>query len=84
MKSKFTIIVLIICLYALMACSDYDRSRKTLESAGFTDIVITGYEPFSCSDDDTYSTGFNAKNPKGVVVDGVVCCGVVKACTIRY
>ena len=81
MKLGFAIIT-ICCV--LISCYDDSRSRQALDNAGFTDIVITGYEPFGCGDDDTFSTGFKAKNSKGTDVEGIVCCGVVKACTIRY
>lgn len=31
-----------------------------------------------------FQTGFVAKNPAGKRVEGVVCCGVLKACTVRF
>ena len=69
----------------LISCSAPDMSRETLRKAGFTDIEITGWELWSCGKDDTWSTGFKAKNPQGLVVEGTVCCGmVVKDCTVRF
>lgn len=68
-----------------IGCTDSSSSRETLQKAGFTDITITGWSPFSCGEDDTYSTGFSAKNPNGQMVEGVVCCGmIVKSCTVRF
>ena len=47
-------------------------------------VKFTGYDAFSCSQDDTFHTGFVAKNPKGDTVKGTVCCGVLKSCTVRF
>jgi hypothetical protein len=68
----------------LLACSDEGRTIRTLQQSGFTEITTTGYEPFSCGRDDDFSTGFKAKNPSGAVVTGVVCCGLMKGCTVRF
>jgi len=68
----------------LLSCTAEDRSRQALEAQGFTQINMTGYSMFSCSDDDTFSTGFIATNPNGNRVTGTVCCGWVKDCTIRW
>ncbi len=69
----------------LAACTNSSEAKRTLSDAGYEDIKITGYSPLSCGEDDFSSTGFKAKNPKGKVVEGVVCCGmVVKSCTIRH
>ena len=40
-------------------------------------IEVTGYS-FSCGKDDLSSTGFRAKNNKGKVITGTVCCGLLK------
>ena len=69
----------------IAACSTSDRSSETLKKAGYSDIETTGWAPLTCSNDDTYSTGFVATNPAGDKVDGVVCCGLLtKNCTIRF
>ena len=74
----------VLLLPLLLSCTREDASRQTLESAGYSDIEMTGWSPLSCSDSDTFSTGFTAKNPKGDTVSGVVCCGWLKNCTIRF
>ena len=51
---------------------------------GFTEIEITGHKFFVCDEKDTFSTGFCAKNPRGVRVCGVVCSGWLKGGTIRF
>ena len=75
---------LIIAALFIAGCTDEGRSAETLRKAGFTEIQTTGYSLFACSDDDNFHTGFRAKNPQGVVVEGTVCCGVFKSCTIRF
>lgn len=81
----FVTMVALAALVALGACSDADETRRTLKSAGYSNIQTTGWSAFSCGKDDTYSTGFVATNPSGQRVEGVVCCGLVfKGCTIRF
>lgn len=79
------LILITAMLLALTACSSSNDARHALESAGYTDIQITGWSPFSCSEDDTFSTGFIAKNPAGQTVKGTVCSGLFfKGATIRF
>lgn len=65
------------------ACSTSESSRKTLDDAGYADIQITGWAPFGCGKD-FFSTGFRATNIRGKTVEGTVCCGLLKNCTIRH
>lgn len=84
---KKIVFILLLTLVGLTtpSCTDEDATKTALRKAGFTDVAVTGWKIFSCGEDDTYSTGFEAKNPNGDVVTGVVCCGlIVKACTIRF
>lgn len=76
---KFAFLFLI-----LVGCTADGDSVKTLQNYGFTDIHTTGYSPFACGDDDNFATGFTAKNPQGRQVSGTVCCGIMKACTVRF
>lgn len=62
---------------------DKTNSKRALESAGFTEIEFTGYKFLSCGED-IFRTGFKAKNVRSQQVNGVVCCGLFKNCTIRY
>lgn len=69
----------------LVGCTDESSTRRTLEDAGYSNISTTGYSWWSCGDDDTFATGFSAKNPAGKQVSGTVCCGwLTKGCTIRF
>jgi hypothetical protein len=62
-----------------------DEAQSTLEKAGFTEIVLKPeVEVWACGEGDKWGRSFEAANPHGVVVSGVVCCGRWKACTIRF
>jgi hypothetical protein len=75
--------VLACALYPVM-CSSPTRARETLEKSGFTHIETHGYGWFRCAESDLFSTNFTAKNPAGAEVEGVVCCGIFKSCTVRF
>jgi hypothetical protein len=64
---------------------DLERVTNALSSAGFTEVQLLGRaSPWSCSEDDVYRTKFKAQNPVGAEVEGVVCCGLAKGCTVRF
>jgi len=68
----------------LTGCTDSNVATKALKGAGYTDVKLTGYSWFACSKDDTYHTGFIAKGPTGIEVEGTVCSGLLfKNATIR-
>ena len=77
-------IILLIALITCTACTCEDSARSTLRAYGFTDIHFTGYSFFACGKDDFTATGFKAKNQQGQIVEGTVCCGVLKSCTVRF
>ena len=76
-------ITMLLCL-GLASCTDPGRSQDALQKSGYTDIEIGDYDFNACGKDDEYSTHFRAKNPQGRIVEGTVCCGVWKSCTIRF
>lgn len=72
-------------LLLLTGCTNESATVETLQKAGFRDIRTTGYAWLACGDDDTFATKFQARNPTGQLVNGVVCCGLIgKGCTIRW
>jgi hypothetical protein len=75
---------ILMCLLVCLACTDERASRDALQSAGFKEIHLTGYDFFRCAEGDTFATGFIAKNTNGQLVKGTVCCGWMKGCTIRF
>ena len=76
---------LIVCVIAALtvSCTDAPGARKALAGAGYTNIVIGGYDVWGCSKDDTYATKFTATGPSGASVRGVVCAGILTGATIR-
>jgi hypothetical protein len=60
-----------------------DATRSTLNAAGFKDIKVGGHAWFQCGND-TYSTEFSATNTNGQHIEGAVCCGLLKRCTVRF
>ena len=80
---NYTLIGLIVM--TLTGCIDYGpRSRATLEKSGFTDIQLTNESTWNECAKGEYGTSFRAKNPRGSIVEGVVCCGAQKSCTVRF
>lgn len=69
---------------SLAACTDEKAAEKALVSLGMTHIRLTGYDWFGCGKDDQFSTGFEAINPQGQPVHGVVCSGWFKGATVRF
>lgn len=58
-------------------------ANRALDSAGYSQIQITGFRFFGCGEDDNFRTGFAAVGPTGKPVTGVVCGGFLKGSTIR-
>ena len=82
--NKGLVIILVILPIPLMACTSPNKAASALQDAGYSDITINGIAPFSCGEDDNFSNKFTATNPAGDTVSGVVCCGILKGCTIRH
>jgi len=67
-------------------------AEQVLGDEGYTDIELTGWVPFACGGDDDFVSGFRARRtvigPDGVphtrFVEGVLCCGWLKDCTVRH
>lgn len=73
-----------LAVMAVAACSADGKAEGLLSEQGYTDIEMYGWTPFACSDSDTFSSGFAATNTNGHRVEGVVCCGWLKSCTVRF
>ena len=70
---------------ALSGFTDSENTKRILKSQGYKNIKITGYRFYSCSDDDLYHTGFEAKSPRGDIITGTVCRGFwFKNSTIKF
>lgn len=73
-----------LALLVLTGCTDEAQSRDALERAGFDPLSVGGYAWAVCGKGDSFATRFVARNPRGQDVAGVVCCGLLKGCTIRF
>lgn len=84
MKNILIVVTFFLSL-VLSGCVSETDAEKALSAHGFTDIEILGYSVFGCSEDEFNHTKFRATNPQGVVVEGVVCSGILfKNSTIRF
>jgi len=73
-----------ILLFAPVACTDEETTRRVLSQQGYTDIRITGFRFFGGGEGDMYKTGFEAISPTGHAVTGVVTNGWTKGATVRF
>jgi len=62
------------------------NARRLLKKHGYTHIEIRDIGMFECGRGDTNdsSAGFQALTPTGEAIEGAVCCGWAKDCTIRF
>lgn len=82
-KFSFFSLCLSILIMLTSCTSPISEVQRVVENAGYTDVVSTGFKPLSCSEDDTYQTGFTALNVKGKRISGVVCKSFFKSYTVR-
>lgn len=81
---KLFLILTVLFFVSCSSSNDFEKGKKQLENMGYTDIKNTGYEAFCCSKDDSFSTGFSAKNKQGETVEGCFCSAAFKGVTIRF
>lgn len=78
-------IAILLCLIASASCvTDDDEVTSTLVAEGYSDVKPGDWAMFGCGEHDKKGRRFVAKNPVGVEVSGVVCCGILKGCTVRH
>jgi hypothetical protein len=88
----YIIPILIVSLLCLICFSfsffetknNFDNVEKILTEQGYTNIDLDGYDFFGCGQEDIYRTKFIATNSNNKTVEGTVCCGFFKKCTIRW
>lgn len=84
-KVIFAIGLLLLLLFTL---GNYGTSPEqvntTLNKQGFEKVVPGELSLFGCGEDDMPGRRFVAVNPRGVEVEGIVCCGLFKNCTVRF
>ena len=76
--------IIAISALLLAGCTDPPSATRALDNLGMTEIEMTGYQIFDCSQGDVFHTGFKAKNPNGKPVTGTVCAGWFKNSTVRF
>lgn len=82
--SAIVVVAVLVGLLMFQGCTTGgDEARETLSKSGFYDIR-TGSVAFGCAEGDKVGRGFSAMNANKVRVEGVVCCGVLKGCTVRF
>lgn len=80
---RFMLLSFLLCL-TITGCTNTVKAQRILEQNGYTNVQMTGYDPFMCSEGDDFSDGFTATSPKGMQVEGAVCSGIMKGATIRF
>ena len=85
---KTTIIAAAVAVASMLlfggGCCRPESTRDFLKRQGYTQVEITGWRPFMADKNDTFSTGFRAKNANGQIVTGSVTEGILKGKTIRF
>lgn len=49
-------IAIVLTAVFMFGCTDPSGAKEVLKAQGFSDINITGYKMFMCSENDVYST----------------------------
>lgn len=80
---RLWLLVLALCAL-LMGCVSEGTARTTLDDEGYTDVAVTGHSFWACGQHELLGAKFEATNARGKRIEGVVCCGVLKACTVRH
>jgi len=83
MKKSLFVTAVFLAAIAVSGCTRPDATVSMLESQGYTEVDITGYNFFGCSKDDSFHTGWTATSVTGARVEGVACAGLFKGTTIR-
>lgn len=70
----------------LAACGRVDNATAiaVAEANGLHDVKVGDYAMMDCGRGDEFRSHFTAKNAEGRPVQGTICCGWMKDCTVRY
>lgn len=80
---KKLLILLPLCLL-LTSCDGSSSSIQILQSQGYQNVEITGFNLLACSQDDMFRYNFTASTPEGKNVRGVICSAPLKGYTLRF
>ena len=82
---KRPLVTLAVSLSLLSCAVGADRAIRSAESSGLSDVVASGSAWLACSNSDMMlGQTIQATNAAGQRVTATVCCGVLKACTVRF
>lgn len=87
MKKGFIGILGLLMTILVISCTsnnDFEKGKQQLEQQGYTDVVNTGFSPLCKGDDDSFSTGFKAKDSQGNEIKGCFTSGILKGVSIRF
>ena len=76
--------VMMLALAAVGCEANPDEAMRALEAQGLTHVTIAGYPFFACGEGDNFNSAFSARGVNGDLVEGAVCCGWMKGCTVRF
>lgn len=78
-------IMIISLALTLAACSDEKAATNALDNLGMKNIKTDGYPFFNdCGEKYAYATKFEASNPNGKRVSGVVCSTLYGTSTVKF
>ena len=80
----FLLTIAFVGILSWMAWPDSEDADLAARSAGNAQVQLGGWAYFKCGADDLRGWYFSAVNAQGNQVAGVVCCGALKGCTVRY
>jgi hypothetical protein len=71
---------------------DPETAQRVLHNHGIENVRVGDYAFGQCSRDDTFASYFSGErrdiSEDGTVemipVEGVICCGIIKLCTVRF
>lgn len=82
------LLIIIIGFYCFGSTVTFDRERPlaAITALGFTEVeTVKMYYPiFACADSDIVAMDFTAINSQDEHIQGTVCCGWFKYCTVRF
>jgi len=87
MKKGLIGIIGLLMTVTVISCTsrnDFNEGKRQLEQMGYTDIENTGFSPLCKGDDDTFSTGFKAKDKNGTIVKGCFTSGIFKGVSPKF
>ena len=77
--------ILFLAVVLLVACdANPDEALRALEAQGMTQVTLGGYPFYVCGEGDDFNSSFTARGVNGQRVEGAVCCGALKGCTVRF